>query len=309
MPIPSHIDYDPEGYCKANDSPWWNQSFYFSFYDPATKIGAFIRIGIHENLKETNNWFIFFKEDMPLYSRLNMNLPYTDQRLATGIEVSGIRMTSLSTLEKARITYDERDFGIDLVWDAMHPMSDSIMMSAEAGGTFASNIAHVHMEGPCRITGTIRLRDGTEVAINGTGYRDVSVGQRNWDALLHYTLAWPIFEDGITLASIRGISTGGKNSYMKHFNDGSRWLRVKSVTDNNSYESDQLTLKSMAWTFTDELDREWSFTARRLFRWFFPFDTFVVAEHMMEYRRHDGVIGYGMGECGFRFPWKGIVPE
>ena len=144
------------------------------------------------------------------------------------------------------------------------------------------------------------------VAIN---IRDVSVGQRNWDALLHYTLAWPIFNDGVTFAGIRGISTGGQNNFMKHFNDGERWMRVKSIIDNNAYEADDITLKSMEWSFVDELDREWGFTARPIFRWFFPFDTFVVSEHMMEYRRHDGVVGYGMGECGFRFPWRGIVPE
>jgi hypothetical protein len=31
----------------------------------------------------------------------------------------------------------------------------------------------------------------------------------------------------------------------------------------------------------------------------------VVTEHMMEYTLADGTKGYGLGECGFRFPWSG----
>ena len=43
---------DPEGYCPANDHPDWNQSFYFNFYDPERRTGAFIRVGILENREE-----------------------------------------------------------------------------------------------------------------------------------------------------------------------------------------------------------------------------------------------------------------
>jgi len=300
------LKFDPEGYCKANDDPRWNQSFYFSFYDPVSRIGSFIRVGILENLRESNNWFVFFRDGKPLFSRLNMNLPYTGQRLAAGIELSGIRMKAVRPLEEAHITFEGRDFAVNLRWVALHEMSDSIAMSAKEGGTFTSNVAQVHLEGPCRITGTVGLRNGETIAINGAGFRDVSVGPRNWDALLHYTLAWPIFQNGVTFAGIRGISTGGQNSYMKHFHDGSRWLHVVAIEDRNVYEADDLTLRSMHWKFRDELNRQWEFTAKPLFRWFFPFDTFVVAEHMMEYRLSDGTIGYGMGECGFRFPWEGI---
>jgi hypothetical protein len=66
-----------------------------------------------------------------------------------------------------------------------------------------------------------------------------------------------------------------------------------------------MTLKSMYWKVTDADGDVHEFTGRSLFRWTFPFDTFVLTEHMMEYRLADGTLGYGLGECGFRFPWAG----
>jgi hypothetical protein len=61
----------------------------------------------------------------------------------------------------------------------------------------------------------------------------------------------------------------------------------------------------MDWRVTDVDDRVYAFTARRLYSWTFPFDTFALTEHMMEYTLADGTKGYGLGECGFRFPWCG----
>ena len=95
---------DPEGYCPASDHPRWNQSFYFNFYDPATKTGAFIRAGILENVKEANNWFVFFRDGRPLFNRLNMNLPYTDKRLVDGqFDDSPLTLRELRSVEDSVI--------------------------------------------------------------------------------------------------------------------------------------------------------------------------------------------------------------
>src|SRR3546814_4196711 len=48
----SDIALDPEGYCQANNHPRWNKSVSFNFYDPASRMGCFIRIGILENRSE-----------------------------------------------------------------------------------------------------------------------------------------------------------------------------------------------------------------------------------------------------------------
>ena len=63
-----------EGYIPGNDNLRWGQSYYYNFYGPKTRIGAFVRLGLLENQKETNNWFVVFKDGLPLFNRNNLNL-------------------------------------------------------------------------------------------------------------------------------------------------------------------------------------------------------------------------------------------
>jgi hypothetical protein len=297
---------DPEGYCPASDHPRWNQSVYFNFYDPKTKTGCFIRIGILENLRESNSWFAFFRDGKPLFTRINMNLPYSEQRIAGGLDIAGMRVTSIEKLKTARVEFSDPAFAVDLTWAAILPLQDAIHLS-QAGDddAFAKEIAHIHMEGTCRVTGTIRLRDGETITVDGKGFRDIAVGPRNWDFLRHYRLAWPIFDNGIALVATHGLSTTGQDAYIRMVGRDGAWHAVKDIEDCNVYEDDDMTLKSMHWKVTDARDNVYEFTAKRLYRWTFPFDTFVLTEHMMEYTLADGTIGYGLGECGFRFPWAG----
>lgn len=299
---------NPEAYWPASDHPRWNQSIYFNFYDPAKKTGCFIRIGVLENLKESNGWFAFFRDGKPLFTRINMNLPYTRSRFGSeeGISLAGVTARSLETLKKAHIHFNERDFKVDLLWEEILPMQDAIHLSAAgADDAFAKEIAHVHMEGTSRVTGTITLADGEVINIDGKGFRDIAVGPRNWDFLRHYRLAWPIFDNGLSIVSTHGISTNGDDAYIKMVGKNGRWIPVTKIEDRNIYEDDDMTLKGMEWRVTDADGEVHAFTAKRLYRWMFPFDTFALTEHMMEYTLADGTKGYGLGECGFRFPWAG----
>jgi hypothetical protein len=79
------------------------------------------------------------------------------------------------------------------------------------------------------------------------------------------------------------------------------------MVDDNTYDpQDPFAVTEMNWRFTDEKGVERSFTAKPLFRWLFPQDGFVVCEQIMEYKLADGTIGYGLGEGGFRLPWRGL---
>jgi len=303
----SRFQLDPEGYCPANDHPRWNQSVYFNFYDPASRIGCFIRIGILENQRETNSWFLFFRDGRPLFARCNMNLPYTDQRIGTtGLDVAGMRVEALVPLSKARIRFADPTFEVDLLWDAMLPMHDAIRASMSGDDdAFAKEMMFIHMEGPCQVSGRIRVRSEPWTEIAGTGFRDLAVGPRNWDYLQHYRLAWPIFDDGMSIVATHGVSVAGEDAYIKMVGKRGRWLGVADIVDRNVYEPDEMTIRSMDWSVTDVEGDCHAFTAKRLFGWAFPLDSFVLTEHLMEYRRADGVAGYGLAECGFRFPWGG----
>lgn len=304
----SEFNINYEGYIQG-DNLLWNQSFYFNFYDPKCKVGGLIRLAVMENIKESNNYFLFFIDGKPAFTRINQNLPYTSGRPDKGLEIAGIRATSLDPLKKARIEYSSPDFKVDLLYEVLHPMADAIAMTQAKESTLAAELCNVHLEGASRVTGTITLRGGKLFEIDGIGNRDISVGPRNWDSLLYYTTSWPVFTNGLAFALIHAVSTTGHHSYMKMYYDGKQWQRVNRLEDRNELEDDGIRIKSQHWKFWDHTDRIWEYTGKSLFAWPCPFDTFVTNEQMMEYRLSDGTVGYGLAETGFRYDALRPGPE
>ena len=122
--------------------------------------------------------------------------------------------------------------------------------------------------------------------------------------MIHYRLAWPIFDNGISCVAVHGITTHG-DSYQKILHDGERWLTLEKVEETITYEDDDIGFKHVHWKVWDESGKLYEFTGVPLFRWQFPYDSFMFVEQMMEYTMADGTKGYGMGEGGFSFPWQG----
>jgi hypothetical protein len=294
-----------EGHIPSDGNARWNQSYYYQAYDPATRTGAFIRIGILETQQEVNSWLIVFRDGRPLFTRTNLNLPYTADRPATGMRVAGMHVHAEVPLKKTRITFDSPDFSMDLVWDELAPMADCIAMTQDQEGSFAREVAHIHLEGTSTITGHLTHR-GQHQSFAGKGFRDVAAGVRNWDGLKHYRLAWPVFDNGMAFAGIHGISTGGQSAYMRMMYDGSQWIRVKQIDDRMTFDTEGFAVTEAHWTFIDEADRRYEMTGKPLFNWLFPFDTFVLREQLMEYRLADGTLGYGLYETGYRMPWEPV---
>jgi hypothetical protein len=297
-----------ESHVAGHGEKMWNQSYYFNAYDPSTGTGCLIRVGLLENLNESNSWLIVFQDGLPVFTRTNLQLPYIHSRPGDegGMQIAGMHLESLEPLRKARVSFEDRDFAIDLVWDAMHDLADCIAMSKGDSGTFADEMAHVHLEGPCHVHGNLVVR-GNKFSFKGTGMRDIAAGVRNWDSLSNYRLAWPIFENGMVFCGVKGTNTAQQSAFMRMFNNGEKWLRVAEINDHNAYdEACPFTVKEMNWSFTDELGHAHQFSAKPVFKWLFAQDTFVVCEQMMEFKLEDGTVGYGLCEGGFRLPWKQV---
>jgi hypothetical protein len=294
-----------ERYIPNPDIRKWNQSYYFNFYDPKARTGGFIRIGILENLNETNGFTVFFRDGKPLFTRINMNLPATKDRPDPGMTVAGTTMQVIEPLQKCRVSVDTAEFKADLIYDLRHEMGDSIGLSKTGpDDAIANELAFIHPEGVCNVTGTITLHTGEVIEIETSGIRDISAGPRNWSALKYYRLAWPIFDNGVVCTPVHGVTDHG-DAYQRILHDGTRWHTIQSMEETVTFESDDITVASAHWKVTDEDGRLYDFTGKPLFRWMFPFDTFVFTEQMMEWTLADGTLGYGMVECGFNFPWRG----
>lgn len=295
-----------EGYIPTDGTPHWNQSYYYMAYDPAHKLGLFVRIGIQETRGDSNSWLVVFQDGLPIFTRTNINLPYTSARPLGGITISGMHVEAEIPLKKTRLTFDSPDFSVDLVWDELHPLEDAIALTHDTESAFARGIAHIHLEGTATITGHVTLR-GVRTAFNGTGFRDIAAGPRNWDSLLHYRLAWPVFENNTVFAGVHGYSTGLHEAYMRMYHDGTKWNRVTHIDDQMEFAENKTSVVSAHWKFTDEQGRSFEFTGKPLFTWLFPLDTYVLCEQLMEYTLTDGTKGYGLYETGYRLPWNGLV--
>lgn len=298
---------DCEKLIRNPDIRKWNQSYFFNFYDRHTGCGAFIRMGFLENLGESNCWAIFFRDGKPLFLRSNMNLPYTEDRPDPGVTLAGITFKVEKPLQSCRVTIAHEDFSADLVWDQLFELCDSIHVGKDEKSdddAIGRELSFYHPEGVCSVKGTLRLKNGETVAIDTTGWRDISAGPRNWSGLHHYRLVWPIFDNGMACVAVHGITDHG-HSYQKILHDGVRWMAIDRMEEDIEYYEDGVRFKSGHWKIWDETGRLWEFTGKPMFHWHYPFDTFMMVEQMMEFRLADGTLGYGMAEGGFNFPWRG----
>ncbi|MGE4431552.1 MAG: hypothetical protein AB7E05_12500 [Sphingobium sp.] len=294
-----------EGLVPSDGHPLWNQSYYFNAYDPVTRTGCFLRLGFMEEQACCNSWLVVFRDGKPLFQRSNAALPYTPLRPLDGVELDGLRVEVEEPLQKARVRFASRELDFDLLWEGLQPLQDSIALSADEDGAFAEDIAHAHLEGTCRVTGTVRQRDGAILPFEGKGGRDIAAGPRDWGALAHYRIAFPIFDDGMTLIGIHGIADGGRHAYMRMLHDGTAWHKIARLDDELLFDADDMTVRTTRWTAELADGRNWTVEGRTLFRAFIPHDGFMLAEHMAEFTRDDGATGYGLIECGYRFPWSG----
>lgn len=296
--------HNAEGHHPANDHPKWSQSYYFNFFDPSNGVGGFLRIGVLENLRQSNAWVVLFMGGRPAYNRICAASLYTSDRMDTGIEVAGLRFSAVVPLQTARLGFSDDDLAMDLMFESIHPMADAIAMARNEAGALLQTIAAAHLEGPGTVRGTLNLR-GSRIDVNGTGFRDISWGVRTWEALRKYRLSWPLFGNDIAFAGVHATTVDGKSHYLKMFHDGKEWMGVGELDDGVEFTDDGMTVASLRWRFKDRNGTAREFSGRPIFRAFIPVDGFLVSENMMEYRLADGTVGYGVCECGFRLPWDG----
>lgn len=296
-----------ESHHPANDHPKWAEGIYFFFCDPKSTVGGCMRIGLFENLKEANTWLVLFKNGKLAYNRFCAASLYTPDRMTNkgrpnGLEVAGLRFTSIEPLKKALVEYSADDVSVNLIFEASQPMADAISMTTGQNAGLKENIAAAHLEGPTRVNGTVALRGKKYDIVDCIGFRDLGWGVRDWEEMAYYVCSWPVFTNGQTIATVRAITVKGQKGYMKMLHDGKEWLAVGKIEDNIEYCEDGITVKLMHCRVWDSLDRVWEYTAKPVFHYLIPLDGFVASEHWAEYRLSDGTVGYGLLECGFRLP-------
>lgn len=239
-----------------------------------------------------------------MYHRFCGTAPYTPKRMADGVEVGGLRMTTINPLKSCLIEYDQEGCSLSLTIEGTAPMADSVAMTMEEkDGGLKSHMHNAHLETGANVSGAITIRGEKTEIVGGYAYRDIAWGVRDWSGLYLYRLSWPVFTDGKIAGLIHAVAEGGVRTYMKMFYDGKKWLRVKEIEDNIEFAEDGMTVKSLHYRFWDENDKLWEYTGKPIFNYMVPLEGYVPSFNFMEYQLSDGTLGYGTCECGFRLPW------
>jgi len=289
------IRVSDDGRHPAGPGELWNESYYFNFYDNRTESGGFTRIGLRENLKESNVWCLLFQRGRPVYSRFLQNLPYTEAGMDRGLTVGGLTYRTIEPLRSAGIQFHDRETRVDLVWKALHPM-----VEVGAGGErLPESVTSAHLEQAGEVAGTVRLRTG-ETVIRGYGFRDHAWGVRDWESMDHYELAWPVFGRDPLLGCVRiTMANGGRNQAGFLF-DGADNGSIDIEDMALECDADGLTQRRVALRLTDEKGRSREVTGSRIAGFTLPLDGFMIDEAMFEYSIRGGGVGYGLCEHGVR---------
>lgn len=190
-----------------SDSPYWNESAWFSVSKPEERIHGMIQYYFRPNMgmlnggpvlwdpSGTNQWDCLYYN----WSHLQAMPPG-----AAKFDMTARNSLSVKVLEPLRryaIRYDQPDFKMDLEWEANAPIH--VLTTADPA---QAETAKFHLEQPGRMRGRIWVQ-GREIEIDCLSMRDTSFGPRDYDSLSSGGYFWGIAEN----SSFHAIAIGEGN--------------------------------------------------------------------------------------------------
>lgn len=194
-----------EGVQPIGDADLWTESFHGSGYDPQRRVGVFVHVARAQF--DPTLWdetFVAFLPDGrllayrsfgageepsgPTANAVDYRCEEPWARWKLGFR-GGVRLVTESELDAAALTDDEY-VGAELALDlrAIGPVCG-------IGGMDDAFWAHAHTEQHLSVSGTLRW-GGEEIAFDGTGLRDHSVGPRDVSVLDRHTWCHGEFPSG-----------------------------------------------------------------------------------------------------------------
>ena len=179
-----------------DDSPYWNESVWFSFSIPERRIHGSIQYYFRPNMGMLNGGPNMWDPS----GQFQWNCLYYNWSHLQAIPSGGVagkfdmqarnsrRVKMLEPLKRYKIDYDKEGFEMDLVWEANGPPHE--LHTGDAGQTAT---AKFHVEQPGRMQGMVR-RHGVEYPIDCYSMRDTSYGAREYESLSTGGYFWGISE-------------------------------------------------------------------------------------------------------------------
>ncbi len=204
----------------------WNESYWFSFYDPASEIGATIRLGIHANKEEANLYLLIARGREVVHSNVDMRAPvppWEDRRLS----LHGYTIEFEKPLDRFRLRYQHDWHALDLVWEGISPT----YLYPYPPGTTADQVPR-HIEHAGTVTGNVTIA-GEAHQLDCFGHRDHSWGgERDWSKLPRWDYLSGEFGKDLWFNAVRvvvGESENAPELYLGGLWDGKAVMGLQQV--------------------------------------------------------------------------------
>lgn len=214
---------DDQRHVPGPDSlPLWNESYWFSFYDPNSKVGVTARIGMHPNKDEGNLYLLFTRGNEVVHSVIDVRAPvppWEDGRLA----LHGYSIELVDPPDRFRLRYEREGYSMDVTWEGFSP---TYMYAYPPEST--SDQVPRHIEHAGVVTGTLKVA-GEDHAINCFGHRDHSWGgERDWSKMHNWEYLTGEFGKDFWFNAVQ-IMLGDQLIYVGGLWDGKEVLSLQEV--------------------------------------------------------------------------------
>jgi hypothetical protein len=296
MPTTSHMASvaDDERHVPGPDArPLWNESFWFTGYDPRTEIAVVFRAGANPLLGHANLYLFVAERGRVVHAISDHVLPLAPaapRRLTypNGLDVEW------EPRERFHLRYASGATGFDLVWTGLSPT-----YLYPHPPDVSSDLIPRHIEHTGTVAGTVTI-GGTAHRFDGLGHRDHSWGgERDWEKLHRWEYLNGEFGRDlwfhavrVKLADLDWIHLGCLwDGAAMHALDG---IRIDGRTTDGGTRQVSVDVRA-----TDEDGRAWHFAGDEvLVSHPFRFGRTWVKDGITRYRSRDRV-GYGIYELGY----------
>jgi len=285
---------DDRRHAPAPDSlPLWNESYWFSFYDPAVRIGVVTRIGILANQNQANVWYYISKDGRMAHVGTNLACPVPAGDI-DNLKLGGATYRCLEPLRAFQLLYSGDGASMDVTWRGAHPVC---LYPVPPGATESQFPRHIEQGG--RVQGAVTIgRDA--YSIDTFGHRDHSWGgERDWTRLGTWHYISGDFKDfsfnAIHIAMEGGEFTAG------YCWDGKEILGTTDVKTTVATDSTGRRQTRAEISFVDEHKRAHEINAKVLDVCEVDLGRTFCNDGFAEFRMGDR-IGYGIVELGLQHP-------
>ena len=192
MREPTQVDR----FCEVrDDSPYWNESCWFSFSIPERGIHGMVYYFFRPNMKlmmggpilwdgsGAHSWDCLYYD----WHHLQPIPPNAEKFNFTATNSLDVKI--IEPLRQYRLRYDANGFKTDLLWTAIEEPHHFLGMEIEATGASAENRMHLEQRG--RVRGRIEY-NGEAFDVDSFALRDTSWGRRQTDSVKRGSYFWAI---------------------------------------------------------------------------------------------------------------------